>query len=149
MVGSNVNHVHAHPLSHTATFAFNIQMTFKILLSLFSRLSSFGQRFYPEVLCYRKRAHTLACIYRIHTFYDIVLLVSFACFMTTVEKLSRRGRSRTRKFPFWVLLFHLNFFIIFGEWTHRRWIHTFFYKNFASSIRGWEIVKVFCFCNKN
>lgn len=114
-------HTHIHTLLYIATHTLiSIQMTFKILLSLFSRLSSFCQRFYPQVLCYRKRAqiHT-------HTFYDIILLVSFADFMTSVEKSLRRGRhlcsragpGQWASFRFCFVPFEVFHYDIAGEWT--------------------------------
>lgn len=108
-------HTHIHTLLYIATHTLiSIQMTFKILLSLFSRLSSFCQRFYPQVLCYRKRA-------QIHT--HTLFTTSFYWFPSQILWQALRnhcvadaiyvvGPGRASELPFGFVLFHLKFFIM-------------------------------------
>lgn len=66
-------------------FMRSTEMKFKILLSLFSRLSSYCQRFYPVSSAAIAKGHKYNTRTLIHTkTHSIILLVSFIYFMTVV-----------------------------------------------------------------
>lgn len=139
---------HTHTHTHTAVYSntyFNIhpddvQNSFVIIFTSFVIL--------PEILSASFMLSQKGTNTYTHTFYDIILLVSFADFMTSVEKSLRRGRhlcsragpGQWASFRFCFVPFEVFHYDIAGEWTF-----FLFCTKISLAICWRAAVKVFCF----